>query len=90
MKIHAKAVRVLLLLWSWRNSSMFRIEACSLVLVLFSLWFVYCGTQHHMQRHKTQPFLLVQNEDLEAYSLGCWVEMLIGLSSISSFSRVVV
>lgn len=89
-EIHAKAIRVLLVLWSWCNSRMFRIEACSLVLVLFSLWFVYCKTQHHMLRHKTQPFLLVQNEDLEAYGLGCWVEMLIGLSSISGFSCVVV
>ena len=56
---------------------MLKVEACFLVFAFFGLSFVF-GNQHSMLRHKAIPFLLVHNNDSEAFSHWFWGELLSG------------
>lgn len=58
---------------------MLRIKTCFRVSAFFGFWFVF-GNLHNMLRHKAFPFLLVHNNDFEAFGHGCWTEMLSRLS----------
>lgn len=66
---------------------MFKSEVFCLVLGLFDPWSDFGDIQCHMIRYKAYQFLLMHNEDFEAYKLGCGREILDELRDASTVAR---